>query len=1201
MARWARMAWSALALLGACGSGLKALDMDGDGYTAEDGDCWDAGEGPAGSGLGGADIHPGAEEVWYDGVDQDCAGDDDYDRDGDGWVGAADETGEDCDDQDASVNPAQDEVWYDGVDQDCDDNDDDQDLDGYAGAADGSGEDCDDQDAAVNPGVEEVWYDGVDQDCDGWSDYDADQDGYDRDVDCDDTDPTYFPDELTEEIWYNGIDENCDGNDGDQDGDGYVTDEYAELYGWGSHPAHLGAGDCWDDDPETADIPEGYDPINGLPALGPAKVGPASEETWYDGVNQDCGEEQDFDQDGDGYNTAFYPNRDDAVGDDCVDGSALDAANPASLEPWDVNPGATESWYDGTDQDCAGDDDYDQDTDGYPIAGYGMGSDDDCDDAQPSVHPGAEEDCSTSADEDCDGDTNDEGAIGCTNWYKDGDGDGYGSETEGACICEATATYETADSTDCDDADADINLGAEEGIGDEVDQDCDGTEICNKDYDNDGYSLDGDTKSSIDEDCDDSREATAAEPGGDCDDEDATINPGEDEEAGDEIDQDCDGDELCYADADNDGYRTTSTVTSLDEDCDDSGEALASEGDGDCDDSSSGVSPGDTEITGDEIDQDCDGDEVCYQDNDNDGYRTTSTRNSSDEDCDDDKEASSSETSGDCDDSASTVHPGASEVTGDEIDQDCDGDEVCYVDADNDGYRTTSTVTSSDEDCDDSGEASSLDPDEDCDDSENNVYPGASEVCEDDVVNDCESDELAALEECGWDLSVTLSTSTVDVTRSGAAASDAAGTKVSFGGDIDGDGDDELLIAATGASSGAGRVYVVNGPPIYNLALSSSSAYARYYTGVAADDTLGTALAGGVDLDGDGYDDLALGAPGTTCGTAYVITGPALPASATLSTSAYDAALTGIDGGDEAGDALAGVQDQDGDGYPELLVGATRGSSVKYSSGDVYLVEAPLSTISLDDTSVDYTWGGSYSSERIGSAVASGDLDDDGTPDVLIGGYDAAVSSSSAKYGKVWLLFGDGLSAGVLNSTRDMELQGVSTSDDLGKAIAVADVDGDGADDFLAGAPGVSSGAGAAYLVLGGTSLPSGAITSASADATLTGAASSDGAGTSLAAADLTGDGAAEIILGAPGADGSGTDMGRVYIFFEPVSGSLSVSSADVIYTGTASSDAAGTSVAAGGDTDEDGYLDLLIGAPGYDPSGASGGGMIYYIPGTGY
>src|SRR5687767_10363508 len=80
------------------------------------------------------------------------------DADGDGWPDEAD-----CDDADSGINPGSAEVWYDGVDGDCDGGDDyDQDADGHAHAEHG-GDDCDDADAGVNPGAEEVWYDGVDQ------------------------------------------------------------------------------------------------------------------------------------------------------------------------------------------------------------------------------------------------------------------------------------------------------------------------------------------------------------------------------------------------------------------------------------------------------------------------------------------------------------------------------------------------------------------------------------------------------------------------------------------------------------------------------------------------------------------------------------------------------------------------------------------------------------------------------------------------------------------------------------------------------------------------------------------------------------------------------------------------------------------------------------------------------------------------------
>jgi predicted RNA-binding Zn-ribbon protein involved in translation (DUF1610 family) len=146
-------------------------DADGDGYgdpddatvsceqpegtVADDTDCDD----------GNARAYPGGPEVYYDGVDGDCDGASDYDRDGDGHDSDS-YGGRDCDDTDAGVNPDETEIWYDGVDGDCDGADDyDADADGYQHDGYG-GTDCDDTDASIHPGAAETDA-GVDQDCDG--------------------------------------------------------------------------------------------------------------------------------------------------------------------------------------------------------------------------------------------------------------------------------------------------------------------------------------------------------------------------------------------------------------------------------------------------------------------------------------------------------------------------------------------------------------------------------------------------------------------------------------------------------------------------------------------------------------------------------------------------------------------------------------------------------------------------------------------------------------------------------------------------------------------------------------------------------------------------------------------------------------------------------------------------------------------------
>ncbi len=202
------------------------LDADGDGHGSEESggeDCNDADD----------TVHPGADDTWYDGIDQDCAGNDDDDQDGDGAA-----IDSDCDDTDAARFPGNADPWYDGVDSNCTGNDDyDQDVDGWVpvayyglatGGVEGSGAlpggDCDDTDATVHPGAADAWYDGVDSDCAGDDDLDQDGDGHRLGTDCDDTDASVYP--GAPETWYDGIDQDCDGgSDDDQDGDGLLLAE----------------------------------------------------------------------------------------------------------------------------------------------------------------------------------------------------------------------------------------------------------------------------------------------------------------------------------------------------------------------------------------------------------------------------------------------------------------------------------------------------------------------------------------------------------------------------------------------------------------------------------------------------------------------------------------------------------------------------------------------------------------------------------------------------------------------------------------------------------------------------------------------------------------------------------------------------------------------------------------------------------------
>jgi cysteine-rich repeat protein len=243
---------------------------------------------------------------------------------------------------------------------------------------------------------------------------------------------------------------------------------------------------------------------------------------------------------------------------------------------------------------------------------------------------------------------------------------------------------------------------------------------------------------SIDADGDGQSPSALGSCGTDCNDNDPAVHVGA-ADACDGIDNDCDnvidegGVVTWWVDCDRDGYasfnassvqscaRPTTPPTSC---ASGTWVSVNPQTSPDCNDASSGVRPGLTEVVGDEIDQNCDGRETCYLDADGDNYRLTTTLVSNDADCGDAGEGSASDPTGDCNDSLASVNPSAPEITGNQRDENCDGRENCYRDTDNDGYRTTSIVSSADVDCSDSGEAPSTDPGSDCCDTDADARPG---------------------------------------------------------------------------------------------------------------------------------------------------------------------------------------------------------------------------------------------------------------------------------------------------------------------------------------------------------------------------------------------------------------------------------------------------------------------------------------------
>jgi hypothetical protein len=223
----------------------------------------------------------------------------------------------------------------------------------------------------------------------------------------------------------------------------------------------------------------------------------------------------------------------------------------------------------------------------------------------------------------------------------------------------------------------------------------------------------------------------------------------------------------------------------------------------------------------------------------------------------------------------------------------------------------------------------------------------------------------------------------------GRADGDNAGYSVAGPGDTDGDGLADVLVGAPyDATRGtwAGAAFLVLGGPMSgDLSLDDADGI---FLGEDVENTAGWAVGGGGDVDGDGLADLLVGADwnsaaGERAGAAYLVLGRPVPEPGILSDA--DARLTGEEPHDRAGGSVASAGDLDGDGYGDLLIGATGVQTAATAVGALHLVYGPVwGGASLADA--DLRLVGTMSQSRVGWVVAGGgDTDGDGVDDVLIG------------------------------------------------------------------------------------------------------------------------------------------------------------------------------------------------------------------------
>jgi hypothetical protein len=332
----------------------------------------------------------------------------------------------------------------------------------------------------------------------------------------------------------------------------------------------------------------------------------------------------------------------------------------------------------------------------------------------------------------------------------------------------------------------------------------------------------------------------------------------------------------------------------------------------------------------------------------------------------------------------------------------------------------------------------------------------------------------------------------------GINAEDYSGVSVSGAGDINGDDVDDVIVGAWGAdpnNSASGESYVVFGKDtgfgaqIELSALDGTDGFVL--NGFGPVDRSGISVSGAGDVNGDGVDDLVIGADradpnGSNSGESYVVFGKDTGFGAQIELSALDGTdgfvLEGIDFDDFSGVSVSGAGDVNGDGVDDVIVGAWGADPNGERSGESYVVfgkdtgfGAQIELSALDGTD-GFVLNGINAEDNSGASVSgAGDVNGDGFDDVIIGARGADPNGSFS--GESYVVFGKdtGFSAQIelsaLDGTDGFVLEGIDGGDESGRSVSGAgDVNGDGVDDLVIGAlladPNGSA-SGESYVVFG--------------------------------------------------------------------------------------------------------------------------------------
>jgi alpha-tubulin suppressor-like RCC1 family protein len=880
--------------------------------------------------------------------------------------------------------------------------------------------------------------------------------------------------------------------------------------------------------------------------------------------------------------------------------------------------------------------------------------DTDCDDASLSTHPGAVETCDT-RDNDCDG-LADEEATDAGTWFLDADQDGYGDPNQTTTACDQPEGYAVIDG-DCADTNTAIHPGAAETC-DGIDNDCDAA-IDDDATDAQAWYRDADADSYGDPN---SARNSCVRPEGyvsdatDCDDDAVLTHPGAGETC-DGQDNDCNGqvDDAAsdattwFYDADQDGYGDAGNfVSSCTPPAGYTGNAA------DCDDGNAAINPGRAEIC-DALDNDCDlqTDEdaldapLWYRDGDGDAYGDALNAV---------RQCQAPEgyvvDGTDCDDAFTTVYPAADEIC-DNVDNDCDAetDEVgavgaptFYADTDDDGYGDTSSSVTS---C--AAPVNFVGNDSDCDDGASWISPLALELCDDGTDQNCDGFDLAcsdALTDADFD-GFTLADGDCDdhyafafpgapemlngrdnncdgivgevafsdgYAHVGETTQDKSGTSLAHAGDVNGDGYGDFLIGSpfhdvvlpadpeTDPGDDTGKVYLFLGGPAF-VSVNLSAANASIY-GESPDDRFGTALASAGDVNGDGFADFLIGAPGALSGSgkAYLVYGSP-EVQGTLEVAEVNiVTFVGALPGDGLGSSVASAGDVDHDGYADVLISLPGADAGTGKTALVMGGAAPLGG-GFIEAQADAVFVGEVPGTMAGASVASaGDLNGDDFADILIGAPEFPNAGFAS--GKVYLVYGGSSLAGEIPLSTAIAFTDAAGAFQTGAVVdGIGDFNRDGLDDFAVSSPGYADATGKVAVVYGQSEIFASAPLSSVAGAAFNGesGAASGHAGFSASGdGDINGDGCTDLLVGAPGFNAS---AGRAYVVYGgglgcvrvAWSGENSLTNADYIVSGDQAGAETGYAVALDGDINGDYLADALISSPSFDNHHDTGNTI--YIP----